>query len=406
MSTAPSAPTRVAVASASLDTDERLHALDILRGLALFGMILVHFHQKMRLEVTGLEDLIGWGVYVLVEQKAWGTFAFLFGVGFAVLLRRLEARHAPVLPIYLRRLASLACFGVMAEVGFGFSILFSYACWGVALLMVRRWSSRTLLVAAALCACARPLAAELSALYAWWASAPPMPAANTALVQAVEAAARQGDYAALLAARWALFTGSFPHTWLGLLPDVNLTLFILGMLAVRHGVLDQPRRHVRLITGWMIFGGLSWAVAWLVLRHLPTTHVPGADWPLEYGLGLVQDQWLCFTYIGAVVLLLAYRPVWTARLWLFGQAGRMALTNFMVQAAVLDALASGYGFGLKLRPRAYVVGAVLLFVTEAWVSRAWLAGYRLGPLEWLWRVLTYARLQPLRRAVAPVARGT
>jgi uncharacterized protein len=49
---------------------------------------------------------------------------------------------------------------------------------------------------------------------------------------------------------------------------------------------------------------------------------------------------------------------------------------------------------------------VLLFVTEAWVSRAWLAGYRLGPLEWLWRVLTYARLQPLRRAVAPVARGT
>ena len=71
-------------------TDDRLHTLDILRGLALFGMILVHFHQKMRIEVTGPEDLIGWGVWILVE-KAWGTFAFLFGVGFAVLLRRLEA---------------------------------------------------------------------------------------------------------------------------------------------------------------------------------------------------------------------------------------------------------------------------------------------------------------------------
>jgi uncharacterized protein len=406
MSAAPSAPTRVAVSPAPLDADERLHALDILRGLALFGMILVHFHQKMRLEVTGLEDLIGWGVYVLVEQKAWGIFAFLFGVGFAVLLRRLEARQAPVLPIYLRRLATLACFGVVAEVGFGFHILFSYACWGVALLIVRRWSSRALLVTAALSACARPLAAELSALYGWWASTPPMPAVNTALVQAVEAAARQGDYATLLAARWALFTGSFPHTWRDLLPDVNLTLFILGMLAVRHGVLDQPTRHVRLITGWMIFGALSWAVAWSVLRHLPTTHVPGADWPLEYGLGLVQDQWLCFTYIGAMVLLLAYRPAWTARLAAFGQAGRMALTNYMVQAAVLDALASGYGLGLKLRPRVYVVAAVLLFGAEAGVSRAWLARYRFGPLEWLWRVLTYARLQPLRRAVAPVAPGT
>jgi uncharacterized protein len=84
----------------------------------------------------------------------------------------------------------------------------------------------------------------------------------------------------------------------------------------------------------------------------------------------------------------------------------MALTNYMVQAAVLDALASGYGFGLKLRPRVYVVAAVVLFATEARVSRAWLARYRFGPLEWLWRVFTYARLQPLRRVVAPVARGT
>ncbi len=404
MSASPSAATRVPASPAPLDANERLHALDILRGLALFGMILVHFHQKMRVEVTGLEDLIGWGVWVLVEQKAWGTFAFLFGAGFAVLLRRLEARHAPVLPIYLRRLATLACFGVVAEVGFGFSILFAYACWGVALLILRRWSSRALLVAAALSACARPLAAELSALYGWWASTPPMPPTSNALAHAVEAAARQSHYVTLLAARWAFFTGSFPHTWRDLLPDVNLALFILGLLAVRHGVLDEPRRHVRLIAGWMTFGAAAWAASWLVLRHLPTTHVPGADWPLEYGLGLVQDQWLCFTYIGAVVLLLAYRPAWTARLAAFGRAGRMALTNYMVQAVVLDALASGYGLGLKLRPRVYAVAAVGLFAAEAAVSRAWLARFRFGPLEWLWRVLTYARLQPLRRGVAPVAR--
>ena len=86
--------------SAPVDVDERLHALDILRGLALCGMVLVHFHQKMRRPVEGLEDLIGWGVYVFVEQKAWGTFAFLFGVGFAILLRRLDRRGAPVVTIY------------------------------------------------------------------------------------------------------------------------------------------------------------------------------------------------------------------------------------------------------------------------------------------------------------------
>ena len=392
--------------AAPLDAAERLHALDILRGLALFGMILVHFHQKMRIEVTGLEDLIAWGVWVLVEQKAWGTFAFLFGVGFAVLLRRLEARRAPVVAIYLRRLAALAVFGLIADVCFGFQILFEYAAWGLALLVVRRWSSRALLVTALVGACARPVVAELTALYGWWAGVAPaaVPAARVALAKAVEAAAAADSYPALLSARWALFWGTFPHTWRDLLPDSNLPLFCIGLLAVRHGILDQPKRHVRTIAQWMAFGAFAWGMHWLVLRNIPETGTAAIDWPIQEGFGLLQDQWLTFTYVGAVVLLLAYRPVWTARLAVFGLAGRMALTNYMLQAAVLDALASGYGFGLKLRPLAYVPAAVALFSVEAAFSAAWLARYRFGPLEWLWRTLTYAHPQPLRRPVA-AARG-
>ena len=368
-------------------------------------MILVHFHQKMRLEVTGLEDLIGWAVWVLVEQKAWGVFAFLFGVGFAVLLRRLEARQVPVVGVYLRRLAALAGFGIIAEVFFGFQILFAYAFWGVALLLMRKWSTRTLLLAAVVAACARPVAAELTALYAWWTDAPAAIPAVVALRRAVASAAEQPDYLALLSARWALFLGNtLPHTWRSLLPDVNLALFILGLLALRHGVLDEPRRHVRLIAGWMSFGALAWAVSWLVLRRVPDLPVPGTSWPLAYGLGLVQEQWLCLTYVGAVVLLLAYRPWWTARLAVFGWTGRLALTNYMMQAAVLDILASAYGFGLKLRPLAYVAGAVLLFAAQAAISRAWLARYRSGPLESFWRMLTYGRVQPAgNRPVAPAA---
>src|SRR6476469_10545471 len=173
---------------APLAAAERIHALDILRGFALFGMILVHFHQKMRIDATGLEDLIGWGVYVLVEQKAWGTFAFLFGVGFAVLLRRLEARGAPVVPIYLRRLGTLAAFGIVAEVCFGFQILFSYAAWGLALLVIRRWSTPALLATAALAAAARPLIAALSLASPWQAGLRP------ALRHAVDLAAQQSYY--------------------------------------------------------------------------------------------------------------------------------------------------------------------------------------------------------------------
>ena len=382
---------------ATMDVDERLHALDILRGFALFGMILVHFHQRMRLEAAGVEDLIGWGVSILVEQKAWGTFAFLFGVGFAILLRRLEARGAPVAPTYLRRLAGLAAFGVLAEVGFGFSILFAYACWGVVLLAIRKWSSRALLIAAAVFVSARPIAAELSAVYAWLTSTSLPTSLSAAFVEAVRITGEQSSYFMLLSARASLFIHSLPQSWHDVLPDSNLALFTLGFLAVRRGVFDEPLQHVRAIVGWMTFGAVAWASSWLLLQHLPAIGIEGADWPLKNGLGLIQDQWLCLTYIGAVVLLLAYRPVWTTRLALFGYTGRMALTNYMLQIIILDALGSGYGAHLKLRPYFYAVAAALLFAVEVAISRAWLERFRFGPLEWVWRTITYGKVPVLRR---------
>jgi uncharacterized protein len=395
--TAPAPYTAAVGALAPIDSDERLHSLDVLRGLALAGMILVHFHQRLERPASGVEDLVGWGVWIFAEQKAWGTFAFLFGVGFAVLLRRLGARHAPVVPIYLRRLAMLAIFGIIATVGLGFSILLEYACWGLFLLVVRHWPTRRLLVLALIAACAQPIVAEVSALHAWSthaaASAP-----GPDLWKMGHDAAELRRYPAVLAARWSLFVAGLPHRWRDLLPASNLTLFILGLLAVRHGVLEAPKRHVRLIVGWMAFGALSWALSWTLLRALPEVPIAGADWPIKFGFGLLQDQWLCLTYIGGVVLLLAYRPQWTQRLRVFGEAGRMGLTNYLLQALVFDVIGASYGLGLRLRPYAIMVATPLMFFTLAMLSRAWLARYRYGPAEWLWRSVTYARWQPLRRS--------
>ena len=143
-------------AGAAVTQDERVHTLDILRGLALFGMILVHFHQHMEAEASGAESLIGWATWVGVETKAWGVFALLFGAGFALLLRNLERRGAPVAAFYLRRLAALAVFGFIAEAGFGFQILLEYAIWGVPLLLIRNWRSRALLAVAVLAVAVTP----------------------------------------------------------------------------------------------------------------------------------------------------------------------------------------------------------------------------------------------------------
>ena len=381
---------------APIDADERLHSLDILRGLALAGMILVHFHQRIEKPSTGVEDLIGWFVYIFVEQKAWGTFAFLFGVGFAVFLRRLEARGVAVVPLYLRRLTGLALFGMIAQVALGFHVLFEYAYWGLVLLAVRNWRTRNLLMLAAVAVCARPIAAEATALYHAW-SGTPLPPAGPNLWAGAEATTRLVSYGATLAARWTLFLATLPRQWRDFLPSTNLALFIIGLLAVRHRVFDDPLRHVRLIRGWATFGVLSWALSWTVMRLLPEVPAPLVDWPVKSAFGLVQDQWLTFGYVGAVVLFLAYRPRWIDHLRSFGVAGRMALTNYMLQAAVFDVLGSAYGFNLKLRPYVCIAAAAILFAAQTAFSTTWLARYRFGPLEWLWRCMTYARLQPLAR---------
>ena len=116
---------------------ERIVTLDVLRGLALFGMILVHFHQKMEIPSKGMEDLVGWFVWMGVETKAWATFAFLFGAGFAILMRRAEARGLAVVPLFLRRMLALALIGIAVEALTGFSILVAAAIWGVPLLFIR-----------------------------------------------------------------------------------------------------------------------------------------------------------------------------------------------------------------------------------------------------------------------------
>jgi len=386
---------------APITVDERVHTLDILRGLALLGMIAVHFHQHMEIEASGAEGLIGWAIWVGVETKAWGVFALLFGVGFALLLRNLERRGAPIAAIYLRRLAALAGFGLIAEAGFGFQILLEYAIWGVPLLLIRRWPSRALLTVAVLAVAVTPTVHTVDTLVRQGRpiTAPASPAVRTDPPAALHAAEAMGRYLPLLRARLASMRFKY-GSWPTYLPGSTFALFVIGVLAFRHGVFTDPRAHVRLISGGMAFGFIAWALAWTVYATEPAVSNPALRPALLSAFGLVQDQWLCLTYAGAVILLVAYRPAWQSRLRLFGVAGRMALTNYLLQVAVLDALASSYGVMLRVRPLMSVALAAVLFGSLAAFSRWWLARFRFGPSEWLWRAATYLRWPPMRSAAS------
>jgi uncharacterized protein len=162
---------------------------------------------------------------------------------------------------------------------------------------------------------------------------------------------------------------------------------------IRHQVFERPLDHCRLLAGLAAFGVGSWLAAnWL----LPALGLGG--------VGLIRDQWLMFAYVSAALVLLARYPALPDRLRPVANAGRMALTNYLAQIAVLDLLFSGYALGLgKIRPVYGFIAALICFAVSAALSTAWLRRFQFGPAEWLWRSLTYGQPQPMRRVQLPVA---
>ena len=388
------------------DQSDRIVVLDVLRGIALLGMFFVHFHDRAIEPIGGLGLAYRRFVLLFFETQFWTIFAILFGAGFAVQLRRADSGGA-FIPRYGRRLFFLAVFGFIAEVGFGYAVLLSYAVWGVPLLLVRRWSNRALLIALIVCAASIPLRSLTTAAYFEAVGSPERfnagrraAADNLAAARKdVQTARSASDYGTVVSGRLR-FMPHFYSQGFSILPTGTFTLFLIGLLAFRLGLFNEPHRHRRIIAAVMIFGALSWAIdKWLLpLAITPTSRLLSlrvATLTANNGFGLIRDNWLALTYIG-MVLLLVSRPAWQHRLSPFSITGRMALTNYMSQVVILDLTFSNYAFGAQINALFAPLAALALFALEVTLSRWWLSRFYYGPLEWLWRSATYARWQPLR----------
>ena len=379
----------------------RLHVLDVLRGIALLGMFLVHFHNYS----TGggrLDQIYDKIVAAFFDERFWTMFGILFGVGFAIQFRRADARGEPYLAKYYRRLAMLAVFGFIAHGIFGYNVLLGYAIWGTVLPFMRKWSVTALIVALVLSAASAQAYFLSRAAYgvatmgeqAWKEESSRLAKESRDFVAANDAAQDSTDFGVVVAARLQKMPWFYTRWWT-FLPANTLTLFLIGVIGLRLGIFDEPGRHRRLIAGLMVFGAASWAFETWAPTRAP---VEGAPFlremllqRLAWGFGIVRGSWLAFTYMGAVLLLVARNPVWLKRLAVFGWPGRTALTSYMSQIIILDLTFSNYALGLSVTPLVGAAAAVLLFLVNVAFSRWWLQRHQYGPLEWLWRSATYAR---------------
>lgn len=184
-----------------------------------------------------------------------------------------------------------------------------------------------------------------------------------------------------------------------------LPIFLLGYWFIASGTLRNHREHRHIFKPMAIMGlgfGLFMNVAALIIMQHPVARISTslvATGQILFGLGQFV---LSAGYLGAVVMLLG-SDKWAGRLAWLAPIGRMALTNYIMHSVILTTLFYGYAAGfygqISRAPQMLIVLAIVLF--QVAFSAWWLGRYRFGPLEWLWRSLTYKELQPLRITSQP-----
>lgn len=210
-----------------------------------------------------------------------------------------------------------------------------------------------------------------------------------------------GSYAEAVAFRKDAYLGDYVQQ--GGFTMMVFGLFLVGAWFVQSGAIVQPERHARLFRR-LVAIGLPLGIALALIGHfIAPSHVPGQNdkaWQLAIGLQMVGNLPMTLGYVAAIVLLLEKGGIAARALSWLAPAGRMALTNYLSQSVIASLVFYGYGLGHWGMSRAGQVLFVLtVFALQLLVSRWWLARFRYGPMEWLWRWATYAR-RPAMRAAA------
>ncbi|MGH8075821.1 MAG: DUF418 domain-containing protein [Lysobacter sp.] len=388
------------------DPEQRLDLLDGLRGFALAGVLLANLvafclyaflpsAHMTALPTANIDRLLDPALSALVSGKFFTLFSLMFGVGFSLQMQR--ASDDPVRrQRYLRRLGALLVIGMLhATLLWWGDVLRYYAVLGLLLLPLHRWPAGRLVAIGTVLVVLQPLLALVL---------PSFPVATQDQAHAAALVAFSShEWSTMLQGNRAFADWWLTAHWGTLMSIAGCML--VGAALGRSGVLRDPVAHARfwkrlllaLPTGLTLalvlllsdYGRLPWPDGW---QDTGGVHV--VLWMLNRAVGLI----LGLGYMAAFVLLFGMHR-WRRLLQPLAPVGRMALSNYLAHSVV--GIGLFYGIGLGLGPRYGLVGVgvvwVAVFATQIVLSHWWLARFRFGPAEWLWRSVTYGRRQPMRR---------
>jgi uncharacterized protein len=385
---------------------ERIHALDLLRGWAMFGVLWSNLNDWYGTidETTRFDRILSFSQNWLIESRFYTLLCFLFGIGFGIQLMRAAERGTSLQVTYLRRSAALLAIGLIHGLLIWHGdILTMYALVSFALLLFRDTTPRQHL---AWSAGIFLFASEIISRVRWFAGqrymVPRTPSTTANWIyghgsDAQIAHQRVVDYADWWG-RWGLVT------YFGV-----LAMFLAGVWAVRCGfaarVFNDARTTRRFLVGCIAVAVVGYAVEVFLAKFLLaprggeiTTLAAMLSWRrfVFHTLDLsTEASGLAY----AAILLLAFQTNAGARLLApLAATGRMALTTYLTQSVVCTTFFYSYGLGWfgRVRYTGMFEITVVLFAVQMAVSVWWLRRYRFGPAEWLWRTLTYGRAPAMR----------
>ncbi|HZF17354.1 MAG TPA: DUF418 domain-containing protein [Steroidobacteraceae bacterium] len=399
-------------AARPIAANERILTIDIVRGFALLGIFIMSMPRFNTSFFAGADGSHLWPAWwdrtaqtardVLFSGKFNSLFSLLFAVGFTIQLGRLEERDsAHATRIYLKRLFWLFIFGaVHACVFWTGDILHVYAIFGLVLLLLRRAPDKLLWLLFAACILYTPIMGVVRVHLST-----PADVQNFVTNSSLWEAWNNDFYAHgsfLQAAsehtREMIYIYSDPSN-LRILAGFYLQIFstmLLGLMLGRRKFFQNSAEHlpaVRRAQWWALVAGVASGIGFGVYEATVTNSKPTL-----FGVFASTCYVLCrlgiMIFYMATIIRCVHNDTWRRRIAPMGVVGRMPLSNYLLQTLIATAIFYGWGLGLwgKVGPALDLVFAFgIFFLIQMPLSHFWMKRHALGPMEYLWRRLTYGR---------------
>lgn len=385
--------------------DTRIEQVDALRGFALFGILLVNIHAFASpyygISIAdpvfngGVDRLVMFNVALLFELKFYLLFSFLFGYSFTLQMRSADKAGEAFVPRMLRRQAGLWVIGAAhAVLLYQGDILTTYAVLGIALLMMRGMSDRSaLILSASLIGIAALLWGGIALLGS--ADATPVDKSQSLAWARAVLEAYTGTPATVIV-QHVDELGIVLATIISLQGPCAFAAFLGGMVAGRRMLFELPDLSSHLVRQLLPLG-LAIGLPGAAFYAWSTTIGIGTWWELAgVAATVLTAPALTAAYVAMAMFAFQRIPQLTD---LLAPAGRMALSNYLMQSLVCAMIFLAYGFRLmgQVSPLGTIAIAVMIFSAQIALSRWWMTDHAYGPVEWVLRALTIAGWPRWRR---------